>query len=277
MSTIGKLFGRSPFSQIQQHMDQVNKCVDKMSESLEPVKDGNFEQLDGIADEVLHLEHQADQIKDDIREKLLKRFFMPIDRSEVLEIVSLQDSIADTAEDICKVLTIRKLPFPEDITDDYGAFVDLNRKACRTCVLIISMMAELIESVFRCTQTEHVRSLAKDSALTEHQADVVQMMLLKKICAHDEDFTVDEFHLWMRVTRNLSRLSNIAENLADRILDPDYSRGARRRNGESLFGWGIVSSLRFRQFTHDVKLRNLQNLSPLQANRFKGQTRRLTS
>lgn len=218
MSTIGKLFGRSPFSQIQQHMDQVSKCVDKMSEALAAVKDGNFDQLDGIANEVSHLEHQADQIKDDIRERLLKRVFMPIDRSEVLEILSLQDSIADTAEDICKVLTIRPLPFPDDIAEDYSKFVDMNVQACRTCALIISQMDELIESGFGGFEAERIRSLAKDTALAEHQADVVQMSLLKKLYAHDTDFSTGEFHLWMRATRVLSRLGNISENLADRVL-----------------------------------------------------------
>jgi hypothetical protein len=50
-----------------------------------------------------------------------------------------------------------------------------------------------------------------------------------------------------------------------------------RHPGESLFHWGIALGLWFRQVTHGVKLANLQNLSPLQENRFKGQTRRLSS
>jgi hypothetical protein len=50
-----------------------------------------------------------------------------------------------------------------------------------------------------------------------------------------------------------------------------------RRHGESLFHWGIVSGLSFRQFTHDVKLTNLQNLPPRLEDRFKGQARRLSS
>jgi hypothetical protein len=33
---------------------------------------------------------------------------------------------------------------------------------------------------------------------------------------------------------------------------------------KACFDWGIVPSLWFRQFTHDVKLLNLQKLSPLQ-------------
>ena len=46
MSTIGKLFGRAPFSQIQHHMEQVSKCIDKMSEALDAVKAGEFDLLD---------------------------------------------------------------------------------------------------------------------------------------------------------------------------------------------------------------------------------------
>jgi len=44
------------------------------------------------------------------------------------------------------------------------------------------------------------------------------MSLLKKLYAHDTEFSIGEFHLWMRFTRILGRLSNISENLADRIL-----------------------------------------------------------
>jgi hypothetical protein len=50
-----------------------------------------------------------------------------------------------------------------------------------------------------------------------------------------------------------------------------------RRHEESLFHWGIVPGLWFRRVTHDVKLTNLQNLPPRPENRFKGQTRRLSS
>ena len=218
MSTIGKLFGRSPFSQIQQHMEQVSKCIDKMSEALDAVKAGEFDTLDQYSKEVSQLEHQADQIKDDIRERLLKRIFMPIDRAEVLEILSLQDSLADTAEDVCKVLTLTRLPFPDDLKEDFDRFVEFNVQACQICADIVNQMDELIESGFGGKEAERIRGLAKDASFAEHQADVVQLQLLKKVYAHDVDFSVGEFHLWMRVTRVLSRLANVSENLANRIL-----------------------------------------------------------
>ena len=179
---------------------------------------GNFEQVEDLCYEASKLEHQADQIKDDIRESLLKRFFMPIDRAEVLEILSLQDSLADTAEDVCKVLTIRKLPFPDDIKEDFDKFVELNINACAICASIINQLDQLIEAGFGGTEAERIRGLARDAAFAEHQADVVQMSLLKKLYAHDVDFSIGEFHLWMRFSRVLGRLSNISENLADRVL-----------------------------------------------------------
>ena len=218
MSTIGKLFGRSPFGQIQQHMDQVNKCVDKMSEVIDAVKAEKFELVEDLTYEVSKLEHEADQIKDNIRERLLKSFIMPIDRKEVLEILSLQDSLADTAEDVCKVLTIRKLPFPDDIRADFDKFLELNINACAISAKIIGQLDELIDAGFGGIEAERMRSLAKDAAFAEHQADVVQMSLLKTLYAHDTEFSVGEFHLWMRFTRVLGRLGNISENLADRVL-----------------------------------------------------------
>lgn len=218
MSTIGKLFGRSPFGQIKLHIEQVGKCIEKMAEAIEAVKSARFDELDQISSEVSQLEHQADQIKNDIRGRLLKRVFMPIDRSEVLEIVNIQDGLADTAEDVCKVLTLKRLPFPDEFREDFEQFAQLNLEAFEIVSKIMNQLDELIESGFGGVEAERIRSLAKDAAFAEHQADLVQMNLLKKIYAHDGEMSPGEFHLWMRFTRVLSNISNLSENLANRVL-----------------------------------------------------------
>ncbi len=156
MSTIGKLFGRSPFSQIQQHMDQVDKCIAKMGEALDAFQEERTEDLDLFAVEVSKLEHQADQIKDDIRNRLLRRFFMPIDRSDVLEILSLQDSLADTAEDACVVLTMKKLAFHDSFREEFIKFRELNIQAFEIANVIVHQLDELIESGFGGAEGERI-------------------------------------------------------------------------------------------------------------------------
>ena len=55
MSTIGKLFGRSPFSQMQMHMEHVSQCVQKMKLAIDTMVAGRYEELDDLAYEVSRL------------------------------------------------------------------------------------------------------------------------------------------------------------------------------------------------------------------------------
>jgi len=218
MSTIGKLFGRSPFRQLQTHMEQVSRCVHKMSEAIETMCEGHFESLDELSTEVSRLEHQADQIKNDIRNHLMRRFFLPIDRGDVLEILSMQDALADAAEDVCRVMTFKKLPFPEGVREHFDELVKQNIDSFEAAAAIIRELDELIESGFGGAEGEKIRAMAHDVACAEYQSDLIQVKLLKKLYEHDTNMSVGEFHLWMRFTRNISRLSNVSENLANMVL-----------------------------------------------------------
>ena len=190
MSTIGKLFGRSPFGQIQAHMKQVACCVELMANAVKSMADGKTDDLEEVAYEVSKLEHHADQLKSDIRNHLFRRFFMPIQPSEILEIISLQDSLADTAEDVCKVMTLKELPFPEGYKEDFIEFIDLSMKAFRGVAAIIDQLDELIESGFGGAEGERIRSMAHEVAVAEHEVDVVQLRLLKTLYENDTKMTI---------------------------------------------------------------------------------------
>lgn len=198
-------------------MDQVARCVAKMSEALDAFEAGRFEALAPLAQEVSRMEHEADQIRDDIRNHLLRRFFMPVDRTHVLRILSQQDSLADIAEDICVLLTMKSISIPDDLKESFGRFRSLSSDAVDLAGSIIDQLDELVETGFGGAEAERIRSLAHQVAYTEHQVDVVAHEFVRGIYARDTEFTVGEFHLWMRLTRTLSQLSNTAENLADSI------------------------------------------------------------
>ena len=217
MSTIGKLFGRSPFGLLQRHMEQVGKCVAKMEESLLAFKEGNWNQVETLADQVSRLEHQADQIKDEIRNKLQRRFFMPIDRGQILEILSIQDNLADTAEDVSVLLTIKHLATPESVITSFQEFRESNIKAFRLAEAIINDLDELLETGFGGAEAEKVRSVVHDISYAEHQADVLQRDLLKKVFSDETCLSAADLNMWIQLIKNLAYLSNLSENLADRI------------------------------------------------------------
>jgi predicted phosphate transport protein (TIGR00153 family) len=188
-----------------------------MNEALEAFENGKFDQLQTLTDEVSKQEHEADTIRDDVRNHLLRRFFMPVNRGQVLRILSQQDSIADIAEDVCVLLTMKQISIPAELTEQFQNFRHLNVKCVELAASIIDELDELVETGFGGAEADKIRIRAREVAFTEHQVDTVAHELVRGIYARDTEFSVGEFHLWMRLTMTMSGLSNTAENLADSI------------------------------------------------------------
>lgn len=217
MSTIGKLLGKSPFGLLQRHMEQVAKCVAKMEESLDALEQADWDLVEQLSDEVSNLEHQADQIKDEIRSKLRKRFFMPIDRSQILEILSIQDHLADTAEDVSVLLTLRRLPTSLDVIADFRKFRQTSLKAFRLAEAIVNDLDELLETGFGGAEAEKVRTVVRDIAYAEHQSDVLQRQLLRRVLSDEASMGAADLQMWMQLVKEIAHLANLSENLGNRI------------------------------------------------------------
>jgi predicted phosphate transport protein (TIGR00153 family) len=198
-------------------MEQVAECIAKMEETLTAFEEGRFSEIVGLADATSKLEHAADQMKDDIRNQLLRRFFIPVDRAQMLAVLSVQDNLADTAEDITALLTFRNLEMPPTLADDFDNFRKLNYKAFLLAQEIVQQLDELFESGFGGAEAEKIRSMVYDVAKTEHQVDVVQRELLRKTFALDPPLSAVDLTLWMQLVKELASLSDLSENLADMI------------------------------------------------------------
>ena len=170
-----------------------------------------------MATEASRLEHEADQIKDDIRNQLLRRFFMPINRSHVLEILSIQDGLADAAENVAVLLTIKQIVVPAEMLDDFHRFRELNGHAFQLVQEIVNELDELLETGFGGSEAEKIRNRSRDVAYAEHQVDVLQRKLLKVLHSDAAALSAADLNMWVQLVRELSSISNMAENLADRM------------------------------------------------------------
>ena len=217
-TTIGRLFGHSPFSLLQSHMEEVERCVIKMGECLLAAEEEDWTRVEALARETSEIEHQADLIKEDIRNHHIKKgLFMPVDRYRLLEILAIQDRLADVAEDVTVLVTYRPIAMPEDIKNTFQRFLELNLEAFRRVARIIGRLDELLQTGFGGAEAEKVRGMVQEVAKAEHEADLVQQELLKAVFRHESEMTFGEFYLWMRLTRALASLSNQSENLANRV------------------------------------------------------------
>jgi len=107
--SILSLFARSPWGAVQEHMRIVSECVQKLDPLMDAVMAGDYEGTERIASEISDLEHQADQVKNELRDHLPRSIFLPVAREDLVDILSVQDSIADAAEDVGVIVTLRKM------------------------------------------------------------------------------------------------------------------------------------------------------------------------
>ncbi|MGA8165263.1 MAG: TIGR00153 family protein [Waddliaceae bacterium] len=217
MLTILNLFGRSPFAPLESHMEEVANCVYLLTELFEALPKNDFSILEEIAKRIYKQEHQADLTKNDIRNHLPKSIFLPIDRGNLLEILTIQDSIADRAEDIAVLVTLKPIEMIESIREDFQQFLAKNIETFNGARTIIKELHELLESSFIGIEAEKVRKMVDDVAYKEHETDLIQRKLLKSLFHAEDDMGYATFFLWQKIFESIGSISNLSENLAYRI------------------------------------------------------------
>lgn len=217
MLTILNLFGRSPFTPLQAHMDDVSAAVHKLIPLCRALEARNQESIESIAAEIAALEHKADLLKNDIRNHLPRSLFLPIDRQLLLDILSIQDHIADAAEDIAVLCTLKPLTLLPEFAQEFHIFLKKNIDTFDGAYRIVKEMHELLESSFGGKEAQKVTGMVEDVGLMEHEVDILQRSLLKKLFQAEVNLSYAAFFQWQKICEAIASISNLSESLAHRI------------------------------------------------------------
>jgi predicted phosphate transport protein (TIGR00153 family) len=217
MRTFARLFRKSPFGAITAHMDCVVQCIEGAHELLILFQSGERGETSRLAKRVSKLEYKADQVKNEIRNGMPRWIMFSVDRSTLLSVVSMQDSIADKAEDIAVLLTLKHLPTIPKLSKVLHEFIDANMDAFKVVVKIVKELPNLAESGFKGAESERIQVLVDQVASKEHEVDLIQRKLLKELFKNSADLSTPDFYLWARLTEEIAEISNLSENLANRI------------------------------------------------------------
>ncbi|MGD2168865.1 MAG: TIGR00153 family protein [Chlamydiota bacterium] len=217
MYTIAKLFGKSPFAPLQTHMEKVAECIALVPLLFESLLSGSLKKIEETSKKISKLEHEADQIKNDIRNHLPKSIFLPIDRGALLEILALQDSLADQAEDIAVTISVQKFDKIDELLNDFTVFYKKNLEAFYKVHAVMQEIDALLESSFGGVEAQKTKELIEKVAFFEHEADRIQHQITKKLYDLSTAMPYGSFHLWMRLLKEIAAISNLSEKLANRV------------------------------------------------------------
>lgn len=217
MMTIARLFGKSPFAPLQSHMNKVASCMEKLTKIFEVLPSEDREKIDRLSQELSQLEHEADLTKNDIRNHLPKSLFMPIDRAHFLEILSLQDAIADRTESAAIILTFRPLAELDLFQHDLNELFEKTVHVFWNGKKIIEEIDELLESAFGGIEAEKVKQMIEEIAHKESLAQKNKHYLLKKLFSQGDHLSAAAFTHWLHLIEEIGRIAQCSEKLANRI------------------------------------------------------------
>jgi predicted phosphate transport protein (TIGR00153 family) len=215
--TIFDLFAKSPFGPLQDHMRKVMDCVvliPDLYRALEEEDEKNFERL---VEEIKEAEHEADKIKNEIRGDLPKTVFTPVDRDDLLEALSLQDSISDYAEDVAVLLSMKTLPFPATMRNEFWKFLEQVMVTVDQYAKINEELDELMEASFGGAEAGKVEEMIDNLGREEHKTDRLQHELVRKLLSMEDKIGTLNVIMWMKVLEATGNLANRAEKVGNRL------------------------------------------------------------
>ncbi len=214
---IAALFAKSPFGPVQKHMKIVEECVSELIPLVEALLANDQAGIHRQQKRVFKLERKADDVKNQIRSSLPKSLFLPVDRRDLLDLLNAQDSIADSAQDVAGLLTLRKVEMHEKIAKLLPAYTQRNLDATRQCGKIIGELDELVEMGFRGRGVDHVLEMVEDLGKIESETDDQAMELVKVLFELEDKLRPLSLFIWYELIHQLGDVADYAEDVGDRL------------------------------------------------------------
>lgn len=214
---IAALFGKSPFKPLQQHMRIVTECVAEVPGLFQALVEGNAAALEAQKNKIFAKEHEADDLKNDLRGHLPKSLLMPVDRRDLLEVLGMQDSIADVAQDIAGLLVERRMEVPADMAEPLMRLVARCVDACGQAHKIIEEIDELVEMGFRGREADQVEAMVEELNKIEDDTDTMGMALARTLFAQEDSLKPVSVMFWYQLIQWIGDLADYAEKVGDRL------------------------------------------------------------
>jgi len=216
-STIRSLFGKSPFKALQTHMREVVDCARDVRPLIQALADGDQEKVDRIKDRIYKREAKADEIKHALRLHLPKSLFMPVDRRDLLEILHLQDTIANRAQDIAGLLFERRMTIPPFMQEPLIALTARCVDTCEHALGVIEELDELLALGFRGLEVDKVNDMLKELNDIEDETDELGIALARALFEHEDELKPVSVMMWYRLIEWIGDLADYAEKVGDRL------------------------------------------------------------
>lgn len=174
-TNLSNLFGRSPIKPMQEHMALAVKAAAELVGFFEAVTSDDWPTASEIQQRIVKFENGADEIKKQLRLHLPKSLFLPVPRTDLLDLLTMQDRIPNRAKDIAGIIMGRRMMIPASMKEQMNEFVRVSVAAAEQSLTAINKLEELLETGFSARELAIVENLIKELDEMEEKADRLEI------------------------------------------------------------------------------------------------------
>jgi predicted phosphate transport protein (TIGR00153 family) len=214
---LARLLVKNPLPRVGELMDRVVECAEELPELVDRLIAGDQGGVVAQAKIISQLEGQADAAKNEVRDAMPVRLFLPVDRRDFLKLLSQIDAIADATEDVGVLVTMRPMTVPEEMKTLLRLFVDRTLDCVRSAADLVSTLDELLAAGFGGAPAERARTIIEEIRRREHDADKLQDQLAKMLFQQEERISPVALMMWIKILERVGEMANRAENVSDQF------------------------------------------------------------
>lgn len=214
---ISGIFGASPVRPIQKHCKKATQCALQLTPFFQGVISGDWDRCREVRQEIIRLENQADDLKQEFRLNLPKSLFMPVSRSDLLELISMQDRVANKAKDISGLVIGREMSIPEGLAKPYVKFLKRSLDAVKQARKTVNELDELFVSGFKGREVDLVIEMTEKLSRIEHDADEMQIGVRARLFELEKDMPPIDTMFLYKIIDWTGDLGDLAQRVGSRL------------------------------------------------------------
>ena len=216
-NTLANIFGKSPVQPLEKHIEIAHRCAKQLPAFFAAAISGDWDKASAVRGEIESLEHKADDLKKKIRLNLPKSLFMPVPREDLLELLLVQDKIANRAKDVSGVVLGRKLQIPAAIAEQFLEFVDRNVDATKQARKSVRELDELFTTGFRGAEVDLVSGMIEELDRIETDTDDKQAALRGALFEIEKSLDPIDAMFMYQVIELTGEIADMAERVGRRL------------------------------------------------------------
>jgi uncharacterized protein len=177
----------------------------------------DWDRVEQVQQEMSRLEHEADKLKKSVRLHLPKSLFLPVPRSDLLELLSVQDKVANRAKDIAGLMLGRQMAIPQALQPLMRTYVQRSVDASAQALKAMNELDELLETGFAGREAVLVETLIEELGVIEQDTDRLQIEVRRNLFKLEKDLPPVDVMFLYQIIDWIGDVADRAQRVGNRL------------------------------------------------------------